>query len=388
MTYDFREARITMTRQEALALLGFGPHDAPTEADAKKAVRSKLRDVHPDSGGSTFAMQEVNRAYDLLFPKKPQPLYREDPGSSQPVPQTEPSRVDDAPPRQQWTPPKDVVVTWEQARAGAGIPGGVEWQFTTATQRDKGGYSGDESSFSRHAYAYYGRTADQHVFVVAVHVSRSDYYVGGGGRRDVWDMQTHKLPIKKDEQSNLVWLHRQISTAFGLPIGDFEYNGRFNSKVRDARGWSLSEKLPASPEISLKHWLVESGQVAGDAPAVAGRKQVVELKLHVATFGPEPGHYNDPKAGAYNKDGYQVTLVLNGKPVVLGEHDTVALISVRLGGKRLLNAVFGEYFYQGGSKVLTRMQKGKVILEWMVQKLTGISDDTRAVLQAAAAQMK
>jgi curved DNA-binding protein CbpA len=83
--YDFREARILdMTRSQALGLLGFKPTDNPTPAELKAAQRAAARDAHPDKGGSTEKMQDVNRAFDFLIEHSSESSYdRRDPDSGQ-----------------------------------------------------------------------------------------------------------------------------------------------------------------------------------------------------------------------------------------------------------------------------------------------------------------
>jgi len=53
----------------------------------------------------------------------------------------------------------------------------------------------------------------------------------------------------------------------------------------------------------------------------------------------------------------------------------------------LLRKIFGEYTYGGEKKNLTRMRDGKKYLELFAQKMD-ISAGTKAILEAAAAQMK
>ena len=43
-----------------------GVRDSATEAEIKKAFRTRSLQLHPDKGGSTEAMQELKEAYDQL----------------------------------------------------------------------------------------------------------------------------------------------------------------------------------------------------------------------------------------------------------------------------------------------------------------------------------
>jgi curved DNA-binding protein CbpA len=78
MDYDFRTADgkiMGLTRGKALKLLGFDPNSSPTDLELKTALRKKSLEAHPDHGGSTEAMQDLNRAYDFLTDKKNGPSY-------------------------------------------------------------------------------------------------------------------------------------------------------------------------------------------------------------------------------------------------------------------------------------------------------------------------
>lgn len=370
-----------------------GATGSESPEELKRLYRVKSIEVHPDRNpgvDTTQDQRDLNAAYDILrgVAKPAAYDYRSpqvhDPGEGSGIHRTGP----------QWTAPEPVVITFTQAVTHAGIPGGVDWQFVTERQRDKSGWSSDESTLSVSAFVAYGRTSSVHVFVVAVHHIREDYFVGGTNDKDMWFVKSFESPIKGDEQMQAQWLYRKVVEAFDFPKGEFVFGGRFNSKVLDARDWKFGEKLPTGREMSIKQWLVNSGQVAEDAAAVAGRKHVVELEVSIATFEPKPGHYPAPKSrsnfwdGKYHGDYYQFTLVTNAKNHVLSEADTTKILGTRLGGKSLLTAIFGEYIYSKATKTITRLQKGKMMLEWMADNLTDLPDDARLVLSAAAAQKK
>jgi hypothetical protein len=62
--------RKAMTPNEAREVLGFPPFYMPSESELNKAVRIKARDAHPDRGGSTEAMMEINVAKEVLEGKR------------------------------------------------------------------------------------------------------------------------------------------------------------------------------------------------------------------------------------------------------------------------------------------------------------------------------
>jgi hypothetical protein len=323
-------------------------------------------------------MVEINVAKEILEGKS-RPTYDRSPQSEADVPVNGP----------RWTPPAPVLVTFEEAKAKAGLPSGVTWLFVTERQRHKG-WSSNESSNSDNAAVAYGRTDSQHVFLGMRHQSRRDYYVGGGQNEDIWTLKSLELPIKGDEGKNPAWVYGNVVKAFQAV--DFE--GRFNSKVLDAQGWKLDEKLPTGSSTSIKHWLVGSGSVAGDDPSVAGRKQVVEL-VHDSAYDQKPGFHPEAPTrwnttdGRYSGQYHRIGLILNGKQVTLSATDFAKFSKAKLGGKSLLNALYGDYAYgDGRKKNLTRLAKGKILLKWMAENLTDLPGDAREVLFAASQQMK
>jgi curved DNA-binding protein CbpA len=402
-----------LTYDEALQAMGVSGKESADEL--KRIFRDKMRKMHPDlpenRGQDTVQKAlDLNAAYDILRGEAKPAAYDFRGPFKEP-----PARRQEAPPpgagsdgdvgggqRTNWKPPEPVTRTFEQARTTGGVPtSGIDWKFVTAVQRDKGSYQGDESSFSKRAWVAYGLYKDQHFFAVASHFERHDYFIGGNADVDMWWVEFRMFPVKRDEGNDPAWLTRQVIETFKVPKGEYAVGSRFNSKVIDAQGWKFGEKLPVGRELSIKNWLVNLGGVATDAPAVAGRKQTVELECSSERFydkAPKPGYYPQPKrgpndynyneAGKYTGDYWQFTLVLNGKPITLGEADTVKILNAKLGGKRLVNAIFGEYIYGGGKKVLTRLAKGKVILKWMADSLTDLPPDARAILAAAEAQLK
>lgn len=370
---------IAMSMEDARAKLGFPPGSNPTDNEVNRAFRDLIREdptLHVDRGGDVEKFQELEVAKAILLGQARPTYDRREPG------EPESTGVE----RVRWEPPKKKEVTFQEAESKAGIPGGVAWLFVTPRQRGKS-WSSDESSLSDATFVAYGRTDNKHVFVGANHYTKQDHFVGGTDNSDIWKIKSVEISIKADEGKNPAWLYGQVVKS----LKGIGFDGRFNSKVIDAQGWSLDSKTPNGAEVSIKHWLVGSGQVAGDDAAVAGRKQVVELYIE-RSMTEKSGFYPKPRSrhdtGAYYGDYYRLSLILNGKPETLSEKDWLAFAAARFGGKTALEAVYGDYYYGGEKKQLTRLRQGKVIMQWMLDSLKDLSPDASTVLQAASGQMK
>jgi len=367
---------LAMSLDEAKAKLGFPPGSNPSPQEVKEAYRRKALEAHPDRGGDEEAIKEINVAKDILDGKA-RPTYDRRPSS--PGPSRTPWPTEEQQRGKPYEQPKKKEVSFDAAQAKAGIPSGVEWQFVTPPQRGVG-YSSDEFYRSDNCFVAYGRTDSKHCFVAARHFEYQQSFIGAGPGEDTWTLKSFEYPIKDEskESQNPAWLYGNVVRA----LKGIDFKGKFNSKVLDAKGWKLGDRLPNGAATSIKHWLVGSGQVAGDAPSVAGRKQVVEFQVD-STFIEKPGYYANPKA-TYSSDFYKMTLIINGRPFELSERDTLKFFTEFKGGLRW---IFGEYAYQGGKKNLTRMPKGKATLQWMAQNFS-LPPDALASLQAASDQMK
>jgi hypothetical protein len=372
MNHDKTAVRTDMTMDRAREVLGVPP--GASDREIKINYRDLAQKYHPDKPGTgdEAKFKEIGIALGVLDGTiTPRYDYRpSDPSDPSPP-------VERQPPRPQ-QPDKETL--FEEAKSKAGIPSGVDWLFVTPSQHSGASYSSDEFHRSDNMFVAYGRTASQHVFVAAHHLVYKQMFIGGGPGEDTWTLRSFEYPIKADEGMNPAWLYGNVVRA--LKAGGF--GGKFNSKVVDAKDWKFTDRLPHGAEVSIKHWLVNSGQVASDAPSVAGRKQVVEFHVSSTMMGPKPGYFQNPKS-TYNRDYYKLTLVINGRPFDLDESDTMTFFTGFKGG---LRTIFGEYYYQGSKKTLTRMPKGKPILTWMAENLKGLPAEAQTALQAAAAQMK
>jgi hypothetical protein len=379
-----------MSLEQALETLGFDPKSHPTEPEISKAYKIKAIENHPDRGGSHQKMVDVNVAKDVLLGKQ-----RPDRGSPSP-----------SGPRPTWTPeegggynpsyarpdspPKRQTVTFEDAIAKAGIPADVEWLFVTDMQHSPGNYSSDEYSNFKRAFCAVGKSKDSYVFAAAGSSQYDAYVVGGGGGHDIWEVKSDTVPAPA--QITPAWLFNGVVRA----LGQLQVKVRFNSKVRPATGATFSPKMPNLPgsATSIKHLMVGLGMVDTDDPSVANRKQVVEIKVEEDRMygdkGPKPGYVQGLDKHMFwdgqNHNGwFKVTLTLNSKEVVLSEKDFHTFCKLKVGGQSVKELCEGKY---GAKKVITRMPKGKIILQGLIEHLTDLPDDAAGVLAKAAAQMK
>jgi hypothetical protein len=359
-----------MSLEEAKATLGFPPDAAPSPAEINKAWRAKAFENHPDRGGSNDKMVEVNVAKDILEGKE-KPTYDRSPSgySATPAPYA-------------YSPPdesKDNVVTFDEAKSKAGIPGNTEWLFVTTTQREKNNYSGDESSKSFTAFVAYGQTDSKHVFAAASNTYYQAYFVGGGPKTDAWEMASIEFPKRTGEKIDPAWLYSNVVKA----LKKVHYSGKFNSKVLNIKGHKLDSDLPTKGRtaLSIKHIMVELGLVESDDASVAGRKQVVEAEydrdMLIGGRDPKPHYYKLP--GRY--DAEKITLIINGKEYPLSEKDLEKFFA-----RDWLHVVWGQY--PSGKKTLTRLRNGKYLLNWLAENMRDLPPNAAESLQAASNQMK
>jgi hypothetical protein len=354
---------ISMSLADAKVTLGFPPDANPSPEEIQKAWRTMAFKVHPDRGGTNERMVEVNVAKDVLDGKQ-RPTY-ERPAPSDPDPWAG-SGGRPSTPRE---PAKKQEVTFDQAKAKAGIPGGVTWNFVT--EPASGGYSSDEHMRRTVGYVFYGQTDQKHVFLAVENLSKEDYYIGAGPGINVWSMRSFEYPRKEGEVLQPAWLYGNIVKAFK----NFQYvEKKFNSKVIPiSEDWFFHEKFPHGTAISIKHWLVNSGILSGDDPSVVSRKNVVELTYNAKGFG--------------EAEEVSFTLSINGRDYVLSQSDSKKWVTPnRYRGP--VAFVFGDYFYAGSSKTLTRLApvRKKKIFTWMSQKLTDLPPEAKAIIDAEAAK--
>lgn len=281
---------LSMSLADAKVTLGFPPDSNPSSSEIQRAWREMAFKNHPDRGGDPDKMVEINVAKDVLEGKQ-----RPSRGESPSDPWAGSGGRPEPRPRQ-----KDEEVSFEEAKSKAGIPGGVTWQFVSDEIRS--GYSSDEMERRAYGWVAYGITDSKHVFVAAEHLHKADYYIGGGPSLDLWSIRSFEYPRKEGEKLAPAWLYGNVVKA----VKGFKWVvGKFNSKVVPADGWHFGERLPKGRATTIKHWLVNSGLVAGDDPSVAGRKNVVEIQYKSRGFG------QDKQEG--------IELAINGRAYPLSE---------------------------------------------------------------------
>jgi hypothetical protein len=378
---------VSMTLEEAKETLGFLPSDQPSDQQVKDAWKKKVFEAHPDRGGDPDKAVALNVAKDVLDGKQ-RPTY----DRSTPSPPGGGYTPQDAP-KTRWEKPKSHKVTFDEAKSKAGIPH-AEWQF--AAEMKGTSYSTDESSRGDRSYVIYGRTESKHIFVAMRHQTYQTFYVGGDADEDTWTMKVTDYPVRGEEGKTPAWLYGNVVKAFKSVGAD----GRFNSKVFDLsdKHWVFSEKFPAmGSAVSIKHWLVGSGSVAGDDPSVATRKHIIELNHETdrpyADQGIKPGFFEEPHErwnfwdNTYHGDFHKLTLLVNTRPYDFSAEETKRFLGLKLGGKRILNVIYGDY-PRGGKKIVTRLKAAKPLLEWFGTHLQGLPQDAKDALLTAAAAVK
>jgi hypothetical protein len=351
---------VSMSLADAKVTLGFPPDAEPSPTEIQKAWREMAFKNHPDRGGDPDKMVEVNVAKDVLEGKQ-RPTYE------RPAPGVQPDWGAPQGPRRE--PPKKQEVTFDEAKAKANVPSGVNWMFVTDSAGS--GYSSDEHMRRVTGYVFYGQTDSNHVFVAVENLQKEDYYIGAGPGIDIWSMKVFSYPRSEGELLQPAWLYGNIVKAFK----SFQYvEKRFNSRVIQLpEGWHFSAKFPHGRTVSIKHWLVNQGLVSGDDPSVVTRKNVVELTYRSKGFGED--------------EKIWFILTVNGKDYELSASDSKKFLMPNK-YRGVATYIFGDYFYDGSKKMLSRIPAAKKVklFTWMSKNLTDLPPAAKAVIDAEAAK--
>ncbi len=340
---------------EALALLDFSPGDSPSDYEVQQAYRKKVtenRSMHPDLGGSTAEMAQLNAAKDTLLGNLkpddgPSPSGYQGPShpSGRPAPKA----------------PEEVKVTFEQAQKKVTIPTGVEWFFVTETQYS--GYNSDEFTKSSKGWVACGRLGGtKWVFVSAENHYYRAHMPGGYFSlnkevkpMDVWVLDYLALDTAA-ETPTAAELYRGVEKVWR----NFKYLDKaFNSKVVPAKGWAFGEKPPEGHSQTIKQLIANEfgGEFTG--------KMTVNVRHHEHYgLGDPPADYYKPK---YH-DAYSLEFIINGRSYRMDVPDIVRLEKLRIGGKGFVERVFGRYPGER-PKSLTQNKDGKAIMQWMLDHL-------------------
>jgi len=360
-----------MTKSEALSILGLSGN--PSAKDVNDARRKKILEAgHDRPGGDQDKVKMINAAALVLTEMIERGQVSDVADGRYDYPGTP-----GAPPE---PPPKPVEVTFAEAKSKASIPANVKWLFVTESQSS--GYSSDEYENRATGCVAVGETETQWVFVMIENYRRQEYIVG-----------TRQAPT-----SIYNILSREIA-KHGPPTPQFMYGGvmkawglfpnlskKFNSKIHILPAdWSFDDfhkKHPTGRSTTIKNYLVDSGQVAEGDLAVP-RKINVEMS-YAKSFDQKPGYYQKALSN-YSSDWEQLMLVINSREYPISEADMKKLAKYKIGGKRFMERVFGQYYYGGETKSLSRNRDGKAIMTWMAENLSLDAQVTEALKNAAAA---
>jgi len=364
-----------MSWSGALDTLGFKPGSSPSDDEVNKAYRQKLidnRKIHPDHGGDADQMVQLNAAKDTLLGKlRPD---RGDPGPRRPA---EPSRPAEPPAPQ----PKETVVTFAEAATKANIPSGVEWLFVTDPAWS--GYNSDEVENTANGWVACGKVGDKKwVIVGAEHhrYSSVSYFSMNQALapEDIWSIRSHVLTTRQDIP-DAAELFGGVTRAWK----NFQYLKKaFNSKVTSAKGWTFSSRIPPGPSVTIK--LLIANEFGG---VFTGKTTIEIAYIEKANYG---GSEVPTPSGFFKDDHmhpYQYLMTINGKSFTLSVADTERLSKLMVGGKRFSLRVFGDYPQHSRPKSLTRNRDGKILLEWMRDKLLDLPAWALDGVNAAIAQL-
>lgn len=360
--------KLSMSLEEAAKVLGVSP-DA-SEQEVKSAYRSKALKTHPDHGGSNEAMVELNVAMEVLQNK----------GSRKPTYNREDS-VHTQPSQRRWEPPKEDNITFDEAASKAGVPSGVEWLFCTSWQKD--GYSGDESERASYPYVIYGQKGGKHIFVSALQRVERDNYIGGTVNSNKWHMGVVDPEIVPGPTlgnqivSKVVHLFDTMGVRFGGKVYDIRSHKDFSMRILHSSS--------SSRKMAIKDWVANSGLVSSDDTSQQNRKVAVEY-LYEKSMSEKSGYVKPFDTSMYEYEKH--TIIINGREYGLSKADMAAIHKTRIGPKKMINAIFGDYTYDQSKKVVTRMAKGKEVLKWFAEHLDSLPSDAKEALLSASSQMK
>jgi hypothetical protein len=372
--------RKAMSISDAKKTLGFPPTSNPSHEEIMKAYKSLAFKMHPDRGGDPTKMVEINVAKDVMVGKQAPTVDRPYGPSTSPSysPYTEYTRRSPYTTEEEgrpYEPPKKKEVTWDEAKIKEGVPtSGVSWKFRTSS------ISKNLDSETTNGYAdyfvVYGRSERSHIFVAVKHEVYQSLYEHVDN--DTYWMKHYEYPLTQK-------LKDLAGKAIKKAFDDMKPEGKkFNNKAAklalnaDFKSVYIDKTSYNLVYIPLKDLLVELGELDASDPKLKNRKLIVTIEVRS-----KPGSLDDLMA----------SLDINGKIFKLKDTDVTSMggFKPRSGflntGKGVLHTIFGDYYHQGGKKVLTRAKEGKKILEWMSAYLD-IPEDVKVQLKAAADQMK
>jgi hypothetical protein len=149
LSFEDRYARLlfSMSLDQAKVILGFPPGSSPTPIDVSKAYRAKAFENHPDRGGDSTKMVEINVARDILEGK----------GKPSRNPDPSPPKDPSSPPRRG---PTDGQ-TFKKAWSSKSPPAGVVWKFISLPVS----VWEDITLPGHQVWTLYGQTPSTHIFL-------------------------------------------------------------------------------------------------------------------------------------------------------------------------------------------------------------------------------
>ena len=343
------------TYEEAAQLLGVPPHASKSEID--KAYLEQVRKNHPDRGGDPDKMVEFNVARDILEGKRNEKWKAVEPGDEGDVGYPPPGSGGFTPPVE-----KRVEVSLQAAMSKEGVPSGIQWVLASNT-----GYGDqDMGAYSLIGIVYYGKTDTKHVFLGVYHDGGTNPFTRL--TTNIFSCIVQTYPITSSIAEIAPRAFRGIFSGFsGLRKG-------YNAKVTILPdGFELTERNyynPPGKEMSFKDAIVNLGLVGDDHRWKTNQKLKVILVYHDSGFGEERKKALD--------------LEINGRTYVLNQA-SVDFFTRKL--EKNLRIIFGNSYYDGSKKELTRIRNGKKVLAELSEALKTEPQELRDLLAQASAQM-
>lgn len=261
--------RLAMSRDQAKEVLGFPPHKNPTPEEIKSSWKARAFRHHPDRGGSTEKMVQLNVAKDILEGK----------GRATWEPRKDPQPAKPAKPT--YTPPTpDSVIEGQDfggAWADSGVPADTEWKFVSVPVgmriRDREPYY--------LLWILYGQASGRHVFLalrkreaLTTTTSGSDNTVT---QYDLdWQSSALMYPLSTDLVKLAPRAIKQIANGWAIAT-KFKTPTRYYPWEAGRPTETLIEKVRFAGGVSLKTILLNTGVLGETSAADLGMKTTVEI---------------------------------------------------------------------------------------------------------------
>jgi hypothetical protein len=357
--FEERYARVfrAMSLEQAKQTLGFGRYDKPTSDEVLKAYRSLAIANHPDRGGDTEKMVQLNVAKDILDGKA-RPSSGTGGGAGRPPPGG--WRPEDEVKKPE--PPKVVDVIGGEAFSIPGLLlGATEIKFISKTAYGQVSAPTEVRSiqYSYDMWAIYGwnESNKTHVFVglrKRVPIKYHDSAKGGTVEvEESWEFNQEKYPGSKDITKIATIAIKKVMTDWkdGLkPSRQLKYIAWPGGKLTEAT-LAKVKSSGYSGGAALKDILVGQGLIGGDA--AKGHKSNVEM--YYKTNKEKRVKINERIKGGERLDmwlGYDWFVRVNGTEYLLSDKSVEQLIRKHFISLVLKASDMGE----GVPKNLTKMK--------------------------------